>query len=76
MDLSPSRLSQVASSSLLKLGIEAEKDLKARESTYLLLDMVSAGAHVSTVLCGTVAAEMRFSTGESSRLLVSGHRKQ
>jgi len=26
---------------LLKLGIEAEKDLKARESTYLLLDLVS-----------------------------------
>lgn len=30
----------IASSSLLKLGIEAEKDLKARESTYLLLDMI------------------------------------
>ena len=25
---------------MLKLGIEAEKDLKARESTYLLLDLV------------------------------------
>lgn len=30
----------IASSSLLKLGIEVEKDLKARESTYLLLDMI------------------------------------
>ncbi|KAJ7380999.1 Nck-associated protein 1 [Desmophyllum pertusum] len=30
----------VASSSLLKLGIEAEKDIKARESTYLLLDLI------------------------------------
>ncbi|RMX61247.1 hypothetical protein pdam_00007400 [Pocillopora damicornis] len=30
----------IASSSLLKLGIEAEKDLKARESTYLLLDLI------------------------------------
>ena len=32
---------QIASSSLLKLGIETEKDVKARESTYLLLDLVS-----------------------------------
>ena len=31
---------QIASSSLLKLGIETEKDVKARESTYLLLDLV------------------------------------
>ncbi|EDO45022.1 predicted protein [Nematostella vectensis] len=30
----------ITSSSLLKLGMEAEKDLKARESVYLLLDMV------------------------------------
>lgn len=30
----------VASSSLLKLGIETEKDIKARESTYLLLDLI------------------------------------
>lgn len=30
----------IASSSLLKLGIETEKDVKARESTYLLLDLI------------------------------------
>lgn len=30
----------VASSSLLKLGIEMEKDVKTRESTYLLLDLI------------------------------------
>lgn len=32
---------QIASSSLLKLGMDVEKDLKTRESTYLLLDLVS-----------------------------------
>lgn len=41
---------QIASSSLLKLGIETEKDVKARESTYLLLDLVGVLNHSQYVV--------------------------